>query len=70
MPFLSAFGFQPTSSEMLFLFGPRQYGQSAARLLDILKVKNKIIYIAENLQVGLFNNLTYDFGADPALDSF
>jgi 3-hydroxyacyl-[acyl-carrier protein] dehydratase/trans-2-decenoyl-[acyl-carrier protein] isomerase len=35
-----------------------------------LKVKNKIIYIAENLHVGLFNNLTYDFGADPALDSF
>ena len=28
------------------------------------------IYFAKNLQVGLFDNLTYDFGGDPALDSF
>ncbi len=35
-----------------------------------LKVKDRIIYFAKNLQVGLFDNLTYDFGADPALDSF
>ena len=28
------------------------------------------IYFAKNLQVGLFQDLTYDFGADPSLDSF
>ena len=28
------------------------------------------IYFAKNLQVGLFDNLTYDFGDDPTLDSF
>ena len=31
---------------------------------------DRIIYFAKNLQVGLFDNLTYDFGGDPALDSF
>ena len=31
---------------------------------------DRIIYYAKNLQVGLFDNLTYDFGGDPALDSF
>ena len=31
---------------------------------------DRIIYFAKNLQVGLFENLTYDFGSDPALDSF
>jgi 3-hydroxyacyl-[acyl-carrier protein] dehydratase/trans-2-decenoyl-[acyl-carrier protein] isomerase len=35
-----------------------------------LKVKDRIIYFAKNLQVGLFKNLTYDFGSDPALDPF
>jgi len=35
-----------------------------------LKVKNRIIYFAKNLQVGLFDNLTYDFGGDPSLDTF
>jgi len=35
-----------------------------------LKVKDKIIYFAKNLQVGLFDNLTYDFGGDPSLDTF
>ena len=32
--------------------------------------ENQTIYFAKNLQVGLFDNLTYDFGGDPALDSF
>ena len=32
--------------------------------------KKKTIYFAKNLQVGLFDNLTYDFGGDPSLDSF
>ncbi|MFQ6611601.1 MAG: bifunctional 3-hydroxydecanoyl-ACP dehydratase/trans-2-decenoyl-ACP isomerase [Fidelibacterota bacterium] len=36
----------------------------------ILKVEEKIIYIAENLQVGLFTSLKWDFGDDPALDPF
>ena len=31
---------------------------------------NRTIYFAKNLQVGLFNNLTYDFGGDPSQDSF
>ena len=31
---------------------------------------NKTIYFAKNLQVGLFQNLVYDFGDDPSLDSF
>ena len=32
--------------------------------------KNKKIYYAKNLQVGLFDNLTYDFGGDPSEDAF
>ena len=32
--------------------------------------EDRIIYFAKNLQVGLFNNLTYDFGGNPAQDSF
>ena len=32
--------------------------------------KNKKIYFARNLQVGLFDNLTYDFGGDPSQDAF
>ena len=32
--------------------------------------ENKTIYFAKNLQVGLFSNLTYDFGGDPSQDSF
>ena len=31
---------------------------------------NRTIYFAKNLQVGLFDNLTYDFGGDPSQDSF
>ena len=31
---------------------------------------NRTIYFATNLQVGFFNNLTYDFGGDPSQDSF
>ena len=36
----------------------------------VLEVKNKAIYFAKDLQVGLFNNLTWDYGKDPALDPF
>ncbi len=35
-----------------------------------LKIKDRTIYFAKDLQVGLFENLTWDFGADPALDTF
>jgi len=35
-----------------------------------VSTNNGIIYYARNLQVGLFNNLTYDFGGDPNQDSF
>jgi len=31
---------------------------------------DRIIYFAKNLQVGLFDNLTYDFGGDPSEDTF
>ena len=31
---------------------------------------DKKIYAAKNLQVGIFDNLVYDFGKDPSLDSF
>ena len=31
---------------------------------------NRTIYFAKNLQVGLFDNLTYDFGGNPSQDSF
>ena len=36
----------------------------------VLSVKEKVIYFANDLQVGLFENLTWDYGADPALDTF
>ena len=36
----------------------------------VLKVKNKAIYFAKDLQVGLFENLTWDYGKDPAVDPF
>ena len=36
----------------------------------VLKVKNEAIYFAKDLQVGLFKNLTWDSGKDPALDPF
>ena len=35
-----------------------------------LCVDDRVIYSAKNLQVGLFKNLIYDFGDDPALDTF
>jgi 3-hydroxyacyl-[acyl-carrier protein] dehydratase/trans-2-decenoyl-[acyl-carrier protein] isomerase len=35
-----------------------------------LSIGNRVIYIAKNLQVGLFDNLTYDFGGDPTQDTF
>ena len=37
---------------------------------EITTNKNKTIYFARNLQVGLFQSLNYDFGGDPSLDSF
>ena len=37
---------------------------------EISTNKGKTIYFARNLQVGLFQNLNYDFGGDPSLDSF
>ncbi len=36
----------------------------------VLEVKDKTIYYAKGLQVGLFDNLTWDYGKDPALDPF
>tara|TARA_B100001142_G_C14238533_1_gene618369 strand:- start:318 stop:869 length:552 start_codon:yes stop_codon:yes gene_type:complete len=36
----------------------------------VMTDKKRIIYFAKNLQVGLFNNLTYDFGGDPSQDAF
>ena len=36
----------------------------------VLKVKNEAIYFAKDLQVGLFESLTWDSGKDPALDPF
>ena len=35
-----------------------------------LSIDNRKIYTAQNLQVGIFENLNYDFGGDPSLDSF
>jgi len=35
-----------------------------------LSIKDRVIYLAKDLQVGLFENLAWDFGADPALDTF
>ena len=37
---------------------------------EISTNKNKKIYFAKNVQVGLFQNLTYNFGDDPSTDSF
>ena len=37
---------------------------------EISTNKNKTIYFAKNLQVGLFQNLTYNFGDNPMVDSF
>lgn len=36
----------------------------------VLKIKDRTIYFAKDVQVGLFQNLTWDFGGDPALDTF
>ena len=36
----------------------------------VLKVKNKAIYFAKDLQVGLFESLTWDHGKDPSLAPF
>ncbi|MFL3026086.1 MAG: bifunctional 3-hydroxydecanoyl-ACP dehydratase/trans-2-decenoyl-ACP isomerase [Candidatus Neomarinimicrobiota bacterium] len=36
----------------------------------VLKVKNKAIYFAKDLQVGLFESLTWDYGQDPSVDPF
>jgi 3-hydroxyacyl-[acyl-carrier protein] dehydratase/trans-2-decenoyl-[acyl-carrier protein] isomerase len=35
-----------------------------------LAIKDRVIYTAKDLQVGLFENLTWDFGANPSLDTF
>ena len=35
-----------------------------------MQADDKKIYTAKNLQVGIFDNLVYDFGKDPSLDSF
>ena len=35
-----------------------------------LSVKNKEIYFAKDLQVGLFEKLVWDTGMDPSLDPF
>ena len=35
-----------------------------------MSADDKKIYTAKNLQVGIFDNLIYDFGKDPSLDSF
>ncbi len=36
----------------------------------VLNVKNKAIYFAKDVQVGLFEKLVWDTGMDPALDPF
>ena len=36
----------------------------------VIEVKDKAIYFAKDLQVGLFEGLTWDHGKDPALDPF
>ena len=36
----------------------------------VLEVKDKAIYFAKDVQVGLFESLTWDHGKDPALDPF
>ena len=35
-----------------------------------ISADDKKIYTAKNLQVGIFENLVYDFGKDPSLDTF
>jgi hypothetical protein len=35
-----------------------------------LYADDRIIYSAKSLQVGLFENLIYDFGGNPGLDAF
>jgi 3-hydroxyacyl-[acyl-carrier protein] dehydratase/trans-2-decenoyl-[acyl-carrier protein] isomerase len=35
-----------------------------------LSIKDRVIYTAKDIQVGLFEKLTWDFGADPSLDTF
>ena len=35
-----------------------------------ISADDRKIYTAKNLQVGIFDNLNYDFGKDPSLDSF
>ena len=35
-----------------------------------MSADDKKIYTAKNLQVGIFDNLVYDFGKNPSLDSF
>ena len=35
-----------------------------------MSADDKKIYTAKNLQVGIFDNLVYDFGKDPSLDYF
>ena len=35
-----------------------------------LSIKDRMIYFANGLQVGLFDNIRWDYGADPALDTF
>ena len=36
----------------------------------VLEVKDKAIYFAKDVQVGLIESLTWDHGKDPALDPF
>ena len=60
--------------DMKFKGQVRPYHDTVTYKIDIKKVlstsEDRTIYFAKNLQVGLFDNLTYDFGGDPALDSF
>jgi 3-hydroxyacyl-[acyl-carrier protein] dehydratase/trans-2-decenoyl-[acyl-carrier protein] isomerase len=35
-----------------------------------LSIGDRVIYVAKGLQVGLFPDLSYDFGDDPSLDTF
>jgi len=36
----------------------------------VIEVKDKAIYFAKDVQVGLFESLIWDYGKDPALDPF
>ena len=40
------------------------------KALRSISADDRKIYTAKNLQVGIFDNLNYDFGKDPSLDSF